>query len=66
MKKTPKLLAYAIVGIGALFMLAPFYFMFVFATTSRVDIFNVPPPLFFSSELLNNIQVLSEMLERSL
>ncbi len=62
MKTTPKLLAYAIVGIGALFMLAPFYFMFVFATQSRTDIFNVPPPLFFSDQLLNNLQVLTTRL----
>lgn len=59
MKPTPKLLAYALVGIGALIMLAPFYFMFVFATQSRTDIFNVPPPLWFSGELPNNIAVLT-------
>jgi multiple sugar transport system permease protein len=62
MNKTPKFLAYAIVGIGALFMLAPFYFMFVFATQSRTDIFNVPPPLWFSDELLNNLKVLTDRL----
>ena len=45
MKTVPKLAAYAIVFAGALIMLAPFYFMFVFATQSRTDIFNVPPPL---------------------
>jgi multiple sugar transport system permease protein len=27
--------AYLVVGLGALIMLAPFYFMFVFATHSR-------------------------------
>ncbi len=59
---TCRLLAYAIVGVGALIMLAPFYFMFVFATQSRTDIFNVPPPLWFSDELLNNIQVLTTRL----
>ena len=62
MNKTPKLLAYAIVGVGALFMLAPFYFMFVFATQSRTDIFNVPPPLWFNGELLANIKVLTTRL----
>ena len=30
---------YAIVGAGVLLMLAPFYFMFVFATHTRSDIF---------------------------
>ena len=62
MKPAPKLLAYALVGIGALIMLAPFYFMFVFATQSRTDIFNVPPPLWFSGELLNNLKVLTTRL----
>jgi multiple sugar transport system permease protein len=61
-KTLPKYAAYAVVGVGALIMLAPFYFMFVFATQSRTDIFNVPPPLFFSTELLNNIAVLTTRL----
>ena len=56
------LLAYAIVGIGALFMLAPFYFMFVFATHTRVEIFNLPPPLWFGDDLGANIKILTERL----
>jgi multiple sugar transport system permease protein len=39
--------AYLTVGIGALVMLTPFYFLFVFATQSRQDLFSLPPPLFF-------------------
>ena len=39
--------AYLVVAIGALLMLAPFWFMFVFATHSRGEIFNLPPPLWF-------------------
>ena len=63
--KTPKFLAYAIVAVGALFMLAPFYFMFVFATQSRTDIFNVPPPLWFSDELLNKgLDIMEEELDK--
>jgi hypothetical protein len=42
--------AYALVGAGALFMLAPFYFMFVFATHSRTEIFSLPPPLWFGDD----------------
>jgi multiple sugar transport system permease protein len=38
------LAAYLLVGVGSLLMLAPFYFMFVFATHSRTEIFNLPPP----------------------
>ncbi len=53
-----KWLAYGIVGIGALIMLAPFYFMFVFATHSRTSIFSAPPPVYFSSNLVHNIDIL--------
>ncbi len=53
-----KWLAYGIVGIGALIMLAPFYFMFVFATHSRTSIFSVPPPVYFGRHLVHNINIL--------
>lgn len=62
MRTLPRAAAYALVLVGALIMLAPFYFMFVFATQSRADIFNVPPPLWFSGELLANLQVLTTRL----
>jgi len=52
-------LAYALVGLGALIMLAPFYFMFVFATHSRVEIFSLPPPIIFGTDLLNNLKILT-------
>ena len=55
-------IAYAIVGVGALFMLAPFWFMFVFATHSRGEIFNLPPPLWFGHDLARNFQLLTERL----
>lgn len=54
--------AYVLVGIGGLLMLAPFYFMFVFATQSRTEIFNLPPPLWFGDDLLLNLKVLTERL----
>ncbi len=54
--------AYAIVGAGALVMLAPFYFMFVFATQSRSEIYSLPPPLWFGNDLLVNLQILTERL----
>lgn len=44
--------------IGALLMLGPFYFMFVFATQSKTDIFSVPPPLFFGDHFLENMKIL--------
>jgi len=50
--------AYLVVGAGALVMLAPFYFMFVFATHSASDIFRLPPPLFFGDALGANLKVL--------
>jgi multiple sugar transport system permease protein len=54
--------AYCVVGVGALIMLAPFYFMFVFATHSRTEIFSLPPPLFFGDDFLNNLKILTERL----
>ena len=52
--------AYGLVAVGALIMLAPFYFMFVFATHSRTEIFNLPPPLWFGDDLLVNVKILTE------
>jgi len=54
--------AYLVVGAGALIMLAPFYFMFVFATHSRTEIFSLPPPLFFGDDFFNNLKILTERL----
>lgn len=52
--------AYCVVGIGTLIMLAPFYFMFVFATHSRTEIFSLPPPLLFGDDFLNNLALLTK------
>ena len=52
--------AYLVVGVGALIMLAPFYFMFVFATHSRTEIFSLPPPMFFGDDLFNNLKILTD------
>lgn len=52
--------AYVVVGMGALIMLAPFYFMFVFATHSRTEIFSLPPPMFFGDDFLNNLKILTD------
>ena len=57
---TQRYVAYAFVGVGALLMLAPFYFMFVFATHTRSDIFSLPPPLWFGDAALLNINLLQE------
>jgi multiple sugar transport system permease protein len=56
----PTWAAYFIVVMGALVMLAPFYFMFVFATHSRAEIFSLPPPMFFGDDFLNNFKILME------
>ena len=52
--------AYVVVGIGSLIMLAPFYFMFVFATHSRTEIFSLPPPMFFGDDFFVNLKILTE------
>lgn len=54
-----QVVAWLIVGVGALLMLAPFYFMFVYASLSRTDIFQVPPPLFFGDHLMANFAILT-------
>ena len=54
--------AYAFVAVGALLMLAPFWFMFVFATHSRGEIFNLPPPVWFGDDLAANFKILTERL----
>ena len=43
---------------GAVMMLAPFYFMFVFATHPRSEIFSMPPPLWFGDSFLQNLDIL--------
>jgi multiple sugar transport system permease protein len=53
-----RLSAYLMVGVGALLMLLPFYFMFVFATHSKSDIFRLPPPLFFGADFSGNLAIL--------
>ncbi|MEY3475465.1 MAG: hypothetical protein RL087_1923 [Pseudomonadota bacterium] len=54
--------AHLLVWAGALLMLAPFYFMFVFATQSRTAIFNLPPPMWFGGDLLENLRILTTRL----
>ena len=50
--------AYSLVGVGTLIMMAPFYFMFVYATHNRDAIFTLPPPLFFGTEFFANFNIL--------
>mgnify|MGYP000384928850 CR=1 FL=1 len=51
--------AYVMVALGAVVMLLPFYFMFVFASHSRTEIFNLPPPLFFGDSFMANLTILT-------
>ncbi|AFZ66635.1 carbohydrate ABC transporter permease [Deinococcus peraridilitoris] len=52
--------AYFLLALGALLTLAPFYFMFVFATHDRSAIFSASPPLWFGSNLETNYNNLLE------
>ena len=52
----------AIVLAGAVVMLLPFWFMFVFATHSNSEILSMPPPLWFGSALGDNLRDLLERL----
>lgn len=58
----PRLSAYLLIALGAFLTIAPFYFMFVFATHTRSDIFQLPPPLWFGSNLDENYASLMERL----
>ena len=51
-------LTHAVVGAGALVMLTPFWFMFVFATHTNTEILSVPPPLWFGDALGDNLKLL--------
>ena len=51
---------YALVAGGGLIMLMPFYFMFVFATHSRTEIFSLPPPLIFGEDFFLNLQIIEQ------
>jgi len=55
-------LAWVIVVIGAVLMLAPFYFTFVLATQPREAIYHIPPPMWFGPALLKNINTLVSMI----
>ena len=44
--------------LGAITTLLPFYFMFVFSTHERSEIFSVPPPLWFGSYFFDNVGIL--------
>lgn len=57
-----RLVAYALVGAGVVILVAPFWFTFVFATHSRTEIFASPPPLWFGTHFLSNLQLLLERL----
>ncbi len=47
---------------GALLVLAPFWFTFVFGTHQRTAIFNTPPPLWFGEHAATNLDLLLERL----
>jgi multiple sugar transport system permease protein len=60
--RSARLVAYAFVGAGALLLVAPFWFTFVFATHTRGTIFNSPPPLWFGAAAPDNLALLLERL----
>lgn len=55
---TGTLIGYGVVFIGAILMLMPLWFMFVFATHTNSDILSVPPPVWFGGALSENLDVL--------
>ncbi len=57
-----RLTGQVIVLIGAFLTFAPFYYMFVFATHTDAAILSVPPPMWFSAALLDNLALLLDRL----
>jgi len=57
-----RLLAYAMLALGAVVLVAPFWFSMVFATHERAQIFNSPPPLWFGDHFLANLELLNSKL----
>ncbi len=49
---------YLLLALGGVATLAPFYFMFVFATHQRSEIFGFPPPTWFGEHFWTNYQIL--------
>lgn len=45
-------------ALGAITMLAPFYFIFVFASQARSEIFSMPPPMWFGDQFFGNLAIL--------
>lgn len=58
--KTTKALVNLLVLVGAFIMLTPFYFMFVFSTHSRTEIFSLPPPTFFGDDFFLNLHLMQQ------
>jgi multiple sugar transport system permease protein len=57
-----RLLGLLLVGAGVVVLVSPLYFTFVFATHTRADIFDSPPPLWFGTAALSNLDLLLERL----
>jgi multiple sugar transport system permease protein len=60
--RNPATIAWVAVLIGAVPLIAPFFFTFVFATHSRSEIFNSPPPVWFGAAAAGNLDLLLERL----
>jgi multiple sugar transport system permease protein len=58
---TSSYVAFALVIFGGLMTAVPLYFMFVFASQPRDQIFTSPPPLWFGPALVHNYNALLEM-----
>lgn len=55
-KVSTGLVGYGVLLVGAFIMMLPFYYMMVYATHTNTDILSVPPPSWFGTHLLENIE----------
>jgi len=52
-----------IIALGALVMAMPFYFLAIFATHSRTEIFSLPPPIWIGDQFWFNLTALLQKLD---
>jgi multiple sugar transport system permease protein len=57
-----RFVAMLLVAAGVVLLAAPFWFTFVFATHARAEIFASPPPAWFGTHFLSNLELLLDRL----
>jgi len=62
-KVVKKIIVYAILILGVIIMIFPFYSMLVMSTHTTQDIFVFPPPMWFGSGIMENFRNMTQMVD---